>query len=120
MTDGADDGNRTIIIRPTPGRRQPNVAAMAPERPAPPSAAAPPPPPLPQSTTPPRSAPREPSIAPNTTTARISSGEDGLGVAAAPLLQLMGRVHNTAHPPDPGDLREWTVRQIRIFEREAA
>lgn len=59
-------------------------------------------------------------MAPAASTAKISSGEDGLTIAAAPLLQLMARVHNTAHPPDSGDLREWTVRQIRIFEREAA
>ncbi len=32
----------------------------------------------------------------------------------------MARVHNSARPPDSGDLREWTVRQLRIFEREAA
>jgi type VI secretion system protein ImpK len=31
----------------------------------------------------------------------------------------MARVHNTSHPPDTGDLREWTVRQLRVFEQEA-
>jgi type VI secretion system protein ImpK len=40
--------------------------------------------------------------------------------AAAPLLQLMARVQNSSNPPDAGDLREWTVRQVRIFEREAS
>jgi type VI secretion system protein ImpK len=103
MTDGADDGNRTIVIRPTPGRRQPNAVPAAGEMPAAR-----------------REVPAEPSMAPAASTAKISSGEDALTVAAAPLLQLMARVHNTAHPPDSGDLREWTVRQIRIFEREAA
>ena len=46
-------------------------------------------------------------------------GEDALTAAAAPLLQLMARLRNTANPPDSGDLRERTVRQVRIFEQEA-
>ena len=103
MTDGADDGNRTIIIRPTPGRRQPNAGSAAGEPP--------------QETR--REAPAAPPIAPAAATDKISSGPEALTLAAAPLLQLIARVHNTPHPPDPGDLREWTVRQIRIFEREA-
>jgi len=49
----------------------------------------------------------------------ISIGEDALTAAAAPLLQLMARLNNTANQPDSGDLREWTVRQVRIFEQEA-
>ena len=31
----------------------------------------------------------------------------------------MARLRNTASPPDSGDLRERTVRQIRVFEQEA-
>jgi type VI secretion system protein ImpK len=39
--------------------------------------------------------------------------------AAAPLLQLMARLRNTANAPDSGDLYERTVRQVRVFEQEA-
>ena len=42
-----------------------------------------------------------------------------LAAAAAPLLQLMARLRNTASPPDSGDLYQRTVRQIRVFEQEA-
>lgn len=56
-------------------------------------------------------------IAPAANTA--SSPDDALLVAAGPLLQLMARVHNTSDPPDAGNLHEWTVRQVRIFERDA-
>ena len=38
--------------------------------------------------------------------------------AAAPLLQLMARLRNTANAPDSGDLYQRTVRQIRTFEQE--
>lgn len=31
----------------------------------------------------------------------------------------MGRLHNASTPPDSGDLREWCVRQVRVFERDA-
>jgi type VI secretion system protein ImpK len=51
--------------------------------------------------------------------ANATVGRDALTAAAAPLLQLMGRLHNTANPPDSGDLREWTVRQLGIFGQEA-
>jgi type VI secretion system protein ImpK len=57
------------------------------------------------------------SIAPGTE--KISASEDALIFAAAPLLQLMARLHNTSDPPDSGNLHEWTVRQVRVFEREA-
>lgn len=52
-------------------------------------------------------------------TENISIGGDALAAAAAPLLQLMARLRNTASPPDSGDLRERTVRQIKIFERQS-
>ena len=99
-----EDDNRTVI-RPTPGRRraQPAVppgqaGGEQPPRPDPPAA-------------------RPVSMAEGTENTAI--GEDALTAAAAPLLQLMARLRNTANPPDSGDLRERTVRQVRIFEQEA-
>ena len=52
-------------------------------------------------------------------TENIAIGADPLSAAAAPLLQLMARLRNTANPPDAGDLRERTVRQVRAFEQQA-
>jgi type VI secretion system protein ImpK len=49
----------------------------------------------------------------------ITIGADPLSAAAAPLLQLMARLRNTANAPDSGDLRERTVRQVRAFEQQA-
>ena len=99
-----EDDNRTVI-RPTPGRRrsQPAVppaeaGAGQPPRQDPPAA-------------------RPVAMAEGTENTAI--GEDALTAAAAPLLQLMARLRNTANPPDSGDLRERTVRQVRIFEQEA-
>jgi hypothetical protein len=66
MTDGADDGNRTIIVRPTPGRRQPS--------------AAPTPSPTPQE--PRREVPPAAPIAPVTDS--NASPEEALTIAAAP------------------------------------
>jgi type VI secretion system protein ImpK len=113
MTDGADDGNRTILIRPTPGRRQPNAAPAGTR--TPPAAR----PPEPSRQAPAVASPTA-SIPPATGTSRIADSEDALATAAAPLLQLMARLHNAAAPPDSGNLREWCVRQIRVFERDAA
>jgi type VI secretion system protein ImpK len=42
-----------------------------------------------------------------------------LARAAAPLLQVLARLHNTLTPPDSGDLRERTAAAIRVFERDA-
>src|SRR5258707_7317883 len=99
-----EDDNRTVI-RPTPGRRraQPAVArgqggGEQPPRPDPPAA-------------------RPVAMAEGTENTAI--GEDALTDADAPLLQIMARLLNTASPHDSGDLREPTVRQVRIFEREA-
>jgi len=98
-----EDDNRTVI-RPNPGRR-----------PAPPAE--------------PAKAGGEPAAkqdatgkqtaAPEEGTESISVGSDALTAAAAPLLQLMARLRNTANPPDSGDLYQRTVQQIRVFEREA-
>lgn len=99
-----DEANRTII-RPSPGRRQPPAAPPAP---------APAPAPAPSSEPVERSMPPPAAGLGNATV-----GGEALTAAAAPLLQLMARVSNTANPPDAGDLRDWTVRQVRIFEQEA-
>ena len=98
-----EDDNRTVI-RPTPGRRR----AAAPEQATVARSDQPPP------ETP---APR-PAVAAEGTE-NITTGGDVLAAAAAPLLQLMARLRNTASPPDSGDLYQRTVRQIRVFEQEA-
>jgi len=97
-----DDGNRTIV-RPSPGRRQAGAA---------PAAGA-----MQQQAR--RETPAVQSMAPAASMGNVPVGEQTLTAAAAPLLQLMARLNNTATPPDSGDLREWTVRQIRIFEQDA-
>jgi type VI secretion system protein ImpK len=97
----SDDGNRTII-RPSPGRRQPNAVPAAGG--------------IPQAAR--QEVPAARSMAPAAGIGSIYPGEDALTAAAVPLLQLMARLNNTANPPDSGDLREWTVRQIRIFEQD--
>lgn len=102
-----DDDNRTVI-RPSPGKRRAPPARPAadspdgepPQRPAaarPVAAAA-------------------PLLAEGTE--NLFVGNDALAAAAAPLLQLMARLRNTANPPESGDLRERTVRQIKRFEQE--
>ena len=98
-----EDDNRTVI-RPTPGRRRTPAAEQPPvagsEQPS-------------SETVAPRPA------APAEGTEDIATGADVLAAAAAPLLQLMARLRNTASPPDSGDLYQRTVRQIRVFEQEA-
>lgn len=51
--------------------------------------------------------------------APAASGVSPLLAAAAPLLQLLSRLRNTLTPPDPGDLRERSVREVRSFEERA-
>jgi type VI secretion system protein ImpK len=102
-----EDDNRTVI-RPTPGRRRTPAAAEPP-------AVAPPREPLPSETQ--ALPPQRPVAAEGTE--NMAVGGDVLAAAAAPLLQLMARLRNTASPPDSGDLYERTVRQIRVFEQEA-
>jgi type VI secretion system protein ImpK len=93
-----DDTDRTII-RPVPG----GVRSAA-SQPAPPRASGEPPP---------RAA------APAEEAETISFGLNPLISAAAPLLQLLGRLRNTYTQPDAGELRERTIQQIRAFERSA-
>ncbi len=49
----------------------------------------------------------------------IQFGLNPLIVAAAPLLQLLGRLRNMISAPNVEDLRERTVRQVRQFETSA-
>jgi type VI secretion system protein ImpK len=102
-----DDDNRTVI-RPSPGKRrappaQPAAESPAGEPPQRPAAARP-------------AAAAAPLLAEGTE--NLFVGNDALAAAAAPLLQLMARLRNTANPPESGDLRERTVRQIKRFEQE--
>ena len=99
-----EDDNRTVI-RPNPGRR--------PAPPPEPAGKAGGEPPAKQD------AIGKQTAAPAEGTESISVGSDALTAAAAPLLQLMARLRNTATPPDSGDLYQRTVQQIRAFEREA-
>jgi type VI secretion system protein ImpK len=93
-----EDPDRTVI-RPAPGGRR---AAPSPQAPV-------------QSY---RDAPPAAPIGPDSGE-QISFGLNPLIEAAAPLLQLLGRLRNTYSQPNPGDLRERAVQQIRIFEQAA-
>jgi type VI secretion system protein ImpK len=95
-----EDGDRTVI-RPSPGGRRP--AAPPPE--APPGPAFTPP------------EPAGPAVGSAETLPKV--GINPLVAAAAPLLDLIGRLRNTARPPDSGDLRERAVAAMRQFEQEA-
>ena len=100
---GPDDPDRTVI-RPTPGGRR----------------SAPPPQPPPSRglrDTPPPARAAAPITAEGVE--KISFGLNPLIEAAAPLLQLLGRLRNTYSQPDPGDLRERAIQQIRAFEQAA-
>src|SRR5829696_2949418 len=100
-----EDDNRTVI-RPTPGRRRTPAAEQ-------PTTA--------RSEQPPSDTqmPAQRPVVAAEGTEDMAVGGDVLTVAAAPLLQLMARLRNTASPPDSGDLYQRTVRQIRVFEQEA-
>lgn len=93
-----EDPDRTVI-RPAPGGRR---AAPSPQAPV-------------------QSYRDAPPAAPIGTDSgeKISFGLNPLIEAAAPLLQLLGRLRNTYSQPNPGDLRERAVQQIRIFEQAA-
>jgi type VI secretion system protein ImpK len=102
-----EDDNRTVI-RPTPGRRRAPAAEQPPVTPSEPPSS--------------QTVASRPAAAPVVAaegTEDMAVGNDVLAAAAAPLLQLMARLRNTANPPDSGDLYQRTVRQIRVFEQEA-
>src|SRR5579863_8546171 len=102
-----DDSDRTVI-RPAPGGRRP--AAPPPQQPArqQPSAFQSAPPPLGAA-----------APMPAEGAERITFGLNPLIQAAAPLLQLLGRLRNTYSQPDPGELRERGIQQVRAFEQAA-
>ncbi len=93
---GSDDPDRTVT-HPIPGRRAAPTPRSSPSAP-PPRAAAP---------------------IPAEGAERIIFGLNPLIEAAAPLLQLLGRLRNTYSQPDPGELRERAIQQIRAFEQAA-
>ena len=99
-----EDNDRTII-RPVPGGRRPAPAQAAPM------------PPPPQSSFAPAPAMAAAPVAEGAD--RISLGGTPLLAAASPLLALLTRLGNTLHQPDPGDLRERAIRELRGFEAAA-
>ena len=104
-----EDHDRTVI-RPMPGGGR---NAARPQR-APPNA--PPGAPLAPPPAPPPAAP----IPPGADLATIATAQaNPLAAAAAPLLQLLARLRNSATPPDQGDMRDRTVREMRAFEKRA-
>jgi type VI secretion system protein ImpK len=101
-----DDSDRTVI-RPAPGGRRAATPAAAP--------------------TPPPATGRPsafdavpmPAAAATGGAETIQFGLNPLIMAAAPLLQLLGRLRMTVSAPNADDLRERTVRQFRQFEQAA-
>src|SRR6185312_15429576 len=120
-----DDSDRTVI-RPAPGGRRPAAPAAAPpQQPppaspfaspfdAPPTRPAQPPPASPFAASPAFAAPVASEGAET-----ISFGLNPLVSAAAPLLQLLGRLRNTYSQPNVEDLRARAEQQIRSFEAQA-
>ena len=100
-----DDSDRTVI-RPAPGGRRAAQPAAQPI--APPGGAR-----LSSFDGPPQAA----SATGGAET--IQFGLNPLIMAAAPLLQLLGRLRMTVSAPNVEDLRERTVRQVRQFETAA-
>ncbi len=103
----SDDSDRTVI-RPAPGGR----------RPAP--GGAPPPAGLSQGAPPQPAAPAYFDAAPEIggdAADTIAVGDNPVVAAAAPLLQLLARLRNTMNQPNPLDLRERAVAELRKFER---
>ncbi|HEV8678240.1 MAG TPA: type IVB secretion system protein IcmH/DotU [Stellaceae bacterium] len=94
-----DDGERTVV-RPVPGGRRAPAAQPLGNAPLPEPTAA--------------GAPAAP-IGEGVET--LAMGVNPLVAAAAPLLQLLARLPNTIHHPDPGELRERAVRAIHSFEQ---
>jgi type VI secretion system protein ImpK len=96
------------VIRPVPGGRRPAAAPAAggtfgPRTSFPAAAGA-------------------PAVVPVVTgegAERLIFGGGALMDAAAPLLQLLARLRNTANQPDPADLRERATRELRSFEAAA-
>lgn len=73
-------------------------------------------PPAPGPSAPPRPAQPAAVTGPDTLTL---TGATPLLTAASPLLQLLARLRNTLTSPDPGNLRERAVAEVRAFEARA-
>ena len=97
-----DDNDRTVI-RPTPGGCR---ATPPPSQPTPQQSAF-------------QSAPASAAPITGDGAETITFGLNPLIGAAAPLLQLLGRLRNTYSQPDPGELRERAIQQVRVFEQAA-
>jgi len=105
-----DDSERTVI-RPVPGGRRPAAPAAPPQAAASPFASRPVQPAAPMA------AAAAPLPAEGAET--ISFGLNPLITAAAPLLQLLGRLRTTYSQPNVDELRERSIQQVRAFERQA-
>jgi type VI secretion system protein ImpK len=116
------DSDRTVI-RPMPGGRRP----AAPPAQTPPSAARPPAapvtprqaPPPPAAAPPPERAPAGLPELPADPNASPAVSVSPLTAAASRLLQLMIQLRGTYRQPDPQQLRERALRELRDFERRA-
>jgi len=102
-----EDSDRTVI-RPAPGGRRPPASSGPAQGFAP--------------------SPAFPASSPASVAAAVVTGEGAerlifgggaLMAAAAPLLQLLARLRNTASQPDPADLRERAIRAVQAFEKSA-
>lgn len=108
----AEPEDDRTVFRPMPGGQR--ASARVAPRPAGPA------PPRPDSgrTEPRRAEP--PPIPPGADLQTlVGAFKNPLIAAAAPLLQLLARLRNTAAPPDQGDMRDRTAREMREFERRA-
>ncbi len=103
----AGDVDRTVIRRPVPGGRRPT---SPPDQAAAPVA-------LPHVALAPGQLAPQTGTTPGTST--TTPPGTPLAAAAAPLLQLLARLRNTAHPPEAGNLYERASRALRTFEQRA-
>lgn len=90
-----EDSSRTVI-RPAPGGRRPNRSTSSP------------PPPRPA-----------PASAPEDVTVTGGVGLNPLEAAAAPLLSLITRLKNTSSHPDPEQLRQRMIEELKTFTAQA-
>ncbi|HOW74405.1 MAG TPA: type IVB secretion system protein IcmH/DotU [Candidatus Competibacteraceae bacterium] len=90
-----DEGDRTII-RPVPGGRRPGSTAESPPPPSP-----------------------RPAPSPDSTPISHGVGLNPLEAAAEPLLSLIMRLKNTSSHPDPEQLRQRMIEEIKTFTTNA-
>ena len=109
-----DDSERTVI-RPVPGGRRPPEAPPGAAQAGPGGAFGG----LGGAPTGPGAGFAAASPTPSEGAEQIRFGTSPLLAAAAPLLQLLARLRNTLNQPDPAELRERAVREMRQFEAAA-